>query len=119
MPQSHPGGAQSSSSPGGPSSPPPMGRGMSLLAMMSMSGPVAAMGSSGRGMLSVGDSAWVTVEMPKVVMGTPILASLAVRFFCMCCWAAAMIAFISIAWGRGFLEIEQAEKLKSREMKEG
>merc|ERR1719443_1488252 len=102
MSQSHPGGAQSSSSPGGPSLVGSIGKGMSLLAMMSMSGPVAAMGSSGRGMLSVGDSAWV-VEMPKVVMGTPILASLAVRFFCMCCWAAAIIAFMSIAWGRGFL----------------
>ena len=77
-----------------------MGRGMSLLAMMSMSGP--AIGSSGRGMLSVSE-AWL-VEMPKVVMGTPMLASLAVKFFCMCCWAAAMIAFMSIACGLGFLK---------------
>ena len=77
-----------------------MGSGMSLLAMMSMSGP--AIGSSGRGMLSVSEAC--VVEMPKVVMGTPILASLAVKFFCMCCWAAAMIAFMSIAWGLGFLK---------------
>ena len=99
--QGRPGGAQSSS-PGGPSSASPAGRpgrGMSVSAIP-MSTP---MGSSGSGMLSVSPPG-VAVEIPNVVIGTPILASLAVRFFCMCCCAAAIIALMSIGWGFGFLK---------------
>ena len=40
-------------------------------------------GSPGRGMLSVSEG-WL-VDIPNVERGTPILASLAVRFFCICC----------------------------------
>ena len=60
------------------------------------------LGSSGRGILSVSEG-WV-VDIPNVESGTPMLASLAVRFFCICCWAAAIMADMSIGCGRGFLD---------------
>ena len=59
-------------------------------------------GSPGSGMFS-GSAGWA-VDIPKVESGTPILANLAVRFFCMCCWAAAIMADMSMGWGRGFLD---------------
>ena len=101
-----PGGAQSSSSPGGTQSSlrvtgPVGGRGISELGVgmsaMSMSTPP---GSPGRGILPMSEG-WV-VDIPNDDSGTPILDSLAVRFFCMCCWAAAIMADISMGWGRGF-----------------
>ena len=103
-----PGGAQSSSSPGGTQSSlrvtgPVGGRGISELGVgmsaMFMSTPP---GSPGSGILSVSDGC--AVDIPKVDRGTPMLASLAVRFFCMCCWAAAIMADMSMGWGRGFLD---------------
>ena len=77
------------------------GRGISELGVgmsaMFMSTPP---GSPGSGILS--GSAGCAVDIPKVESGTPILANLAVRFFCMCCWAAAIMADMSMGWGRGF-----------------
>ena len=71
------------------------GRGISELGVgmsaMFMSTPP---GSPGRGILSMSEGC--EVGIPNEDSGTPILDSLAVRFFCICCWAAAIMADISM-----------------------